>query len=91
MENSEIVSKFQNVGIDDVPESGVSARSIILEVLDAFPGKWFPKSAFVDALKEVPGVAHSSPAIYAALKKLAKNSEIEVSKGGKKNYYRRSA
>ena len=88
MKTESIVERFEGLGREDVPESGMTAKQIILDVLNANPGQFFPKSTFVEQLKDIEGVAHSAPAIHGALNKLVKENLIEKSSSGRTNYYR---
>ena len=85
---SETISKFANLGRDEVPADGTAAKTVIIDLLSGARGKWFPKKAFTDTLKGMEGVAQSNPAIHNALKKLTKEGTIECDATGKKHYYR---
>ena len=82
-----LVKSFSNVGTTDIPEEGASVREIILEVMHAYPDKWFTQKAFKDQLATVENIGHSNPYINNVLRKLAEKQEIVASKRGRRVFY----
>ena len=89
-ERNSIVERFANVGIEDTPENLQSVRSTILQVCEAYPGKFFTQGDFRTNLADMAHdgkQGYSNPYINNVLKKLVGEGMITVNKTGRTSYY----
>ncbi len=82
-----LVKSFEKVGTTEIPEAGASVREIILEVMTAYPDRWFTQKAFKDQLAEVENIGHSNPYINNVLRKLTEKEQIVAEKRGRRVFY----
>ena len=83
-----LIQSFKDAGSSEIPEAGASAREIVLDVLKAYPDRWFTQKDFTTNLKDVPGIGHSNPYVNNVLRKLAEKNDIESQKRGRNVFYR---
>ena len=86
-----IVARFQNIGIEDTPENLMSVRSIIMEVCEAFPEKFFTQKDFRENLSDQAHgdkTGYSNPYINNVLKKLVGDNILAKVKSGRTSYYK---
>jgi len=89
-ETSTIVSKFENLGTDDVTDIN-GARETIMEICKTYPDKFFTQKDFrdnLDTLQHDGKTGFSNPYINSILKKLVEDGSLSKTKSGRNAYYR---
>ncbi len=90
-ENSTVVERFANIGIEDTPENLTSVRNTIMQVCEAYPDKFFTQRDFRDNLSDLEHgdkTGYSNPYINNVLKKLVGENMLERVKNGRTSYYK---